>query len=89
MDWIATFFFIIPAVLVFYRMSVARTWQQTDRIPTWKQLIDYLRRDGEVIPLIGKRAYMGESFLDVPELGLVEFLGKDTVYQWGDKKVCW
>jgi len=89
LDYIATIMFIIPTALLFYRMWVSDTWVQTDRIPTWKQLINYLRRDNKVVPLIGKRAYMGESFLDVPELGLVEFLGKDTVYTWGDKKVCW
>jgi len=89
MDYIATILFIIPTALCFYRMSVSKTWIQTDKIPTWKQLINYLRRDNEVVPMVGKRAYTGESFLDVPELGLVEFLGKDTVYQWGDKKVCW
>lgn len=89
MDWIATLFFIIPLIIVFYRLSTAKTWIQTDYIPKWKQLVNYLRRDNEVVPLVGKRAYMGESFLDFKELGLMEFLGKDTVYTWGDKKVCW
>ena len=32
---------------------------------------------------------VGESFLDVPKLGLVEFLGKDCWYTWGDKKILW
>jgi hypothetical protein len=48
-----------------------------------------MRRDNEIIPLVGERAYPGESFLDVKELGLVEYLGKDCYYNWGDKKIVW
>jgi len=89
LDWITTIIFIIPTAFLLYRMWVADTMRQTERIPRWRQLVNYLRRDNKVIPLIGTRPYSGESFIDIPELGLVEFLGKDTVYQWGDKKICW
>lgn len=40
-----------------------------------------------MMPIFGDRAYPGESFLDVPDLGLIEFLGKDCYYNWGDKKI--
>lgn len=89
MDWISSFFFIIPLILCIYRMWVADTMLQTDRIPRWKQLVNYVRRDNKIIPLVGERAFPGESFLDIPNLGLMEFLGKDCVYSWGDKKVVW
>jgi len=56
-------------------------------MPKWKHLINYRRRDNEIVPIYGDRAYPGESFLDVPQLGLIEFLGKDCFYTWGDKKV--
>jgi len=67
-------------------MWVADTYINTDSIPIWKTLTTYLRRDNEAIPLVGERAFSGESFLDVPQLGLIETLGRDTVYTWGDKK---
>jgi len=89
LDWIAFFLMMIPWVIVLWRLIVTKSWYQADRIPAWKTLINYLRRDAEVIPIVGERAYSGESFLDVPYLGIMEFLGKDCVYTWGDKKVIW
>ena len=89
LDWIAIGLMILPWVITLYRLHVTQSWHQADRIPTWKTLINYLRRDNEIIPIIGERAYSGESFLDVPFLGLMEFLGKDCVYTQGDKKVIW
>lgn len=88
-DWLASIFFVVPYVFVVYRLYVTDSFRQADRIPIWKHLINYLRRDNEIIPLVGERAYPGESFIDVPELGLMEFLGKDCVYRQGDKKVVW
>ena len=87
LDWFATIFFILPFVFIMYRMSTTKSYLQVDKIPLWKQLMYYLRRDHEVVPLIGSRAYPGESFLDVPQLGLIEFLGRDTFYHYGDKKI--
>jgi len=88
-DWIAMGIMIVPYIFVLYRIKVTRCWNHVDKIPIWKHLINYLRRDNEVIPVVGERAYPGESFIDVEKLGLIEFLGKDCVYQWGDKKVVW
>jgi len=89
LDWFAMFFMAVPYIFVTYRVWVTKSWKQVDRLPTWKHLINYMRRDNQIVPITGDRAYPGESFLDVPELGLIEFLGKDCVYQWGDKKVLW
>lgn len=89
LDWIALILFTAPWIVTLYRIHVTRTWKHVDKLPLWKHLIDYMRRDNEVIPIIGERAYSGESFLDVKELGLIEYLGKDCYYTWGDKKIMW
>jgi len=58
-------------------------------LPKWKHLIKYLRRDNETVEVLGERAYPGESFVDVPLLGLIEYLGKDCYYNCGNKKYAW
>lgn len=82
-------FAVGSVIFLLYRLYVADTFKQTDKVGKGKHLINYLRRDNEVVPIYGKRAYPGESFIDVVGLGLVEFLGKDCFYTWGDKKVIW
>ena len=49
--------------------------------------MNFIRRDGIIVPLLGKRIFSGESFLEVPKVGLIEDLGKDTVFLWGRKKI--
>lgn len=88
-DWMGLFLMFMPYVFVMYRLHVTKSMKQADKLPTWKHLINYMRRDNTIIPITGERAYAGESFLDVEHLGLIEFLGKDCVYSWGDKKVMW
>jgi len=89
LDWIAMILMMIPWFIVLYRIYITRSWHQVDKIPIKKHLINYLRRDNVVIPVLGERAYPGESFIDVVHIGLIEFLGKDCVYNWGDKKIVW
>jgi len=81
--------FLGPWIYTLWRINTTNTWKHVDKLPTWKHLIDYMRRDNQIVPLIGERAYPGESFLDVKELGLIEYLGKDCFYNWGDKKIVW
>jgi len=88
-DYIGLLLMAVPSFVILYRLYTQRLWHHANRLPLWKHLIDYLRRDNEVIPIVGTRAYPGESFLDVKKLGLIEFLGKDCYYQWGDKKTMW
>ena len=76
----------LPNILVWQRIIASQTYKHVEKLPKWSHLIDYIRRDNQVIPIYGKRAYPGESFLDVPQLGLIEFLGRDCYYSWGDKK---
>ena len=77
------------SVFTFMRLFSTRSYYQADKPPKWATLINYMRRDNVTVPIHGQRAYPGESFLDVPHLGLVEFLGRDCYYQWGDKKYIW
>jgi len=86
-QWFGMLFMGVAVIFVFYRIYATRSWKQVDNIPKWKHLINYRRRDNEIVPIYGDRAYPGESFLDVQQLGLIEFLGKDCFYTWGDKKV--
>lgn len=86
-QWFGMLFMGVATIFVFYRIYNTRSWKQVDSLPKWKHLINYRRRDNEIVPIYGDRAYPGESFLDVPKLGLIEFLGKDCFYTWGDKKV--
>jgi hypothetical protein len=79
----------IPYVIVMLRLVNSRCLKQADRIPKWQHLIKYLRRDNETVEVLGERAYPGESFVDVPQLGLIEYLGKDCYYNSGDKKYAW
>lgn len=75
-----------PNILLWRRIYVSRTYKNIEICPKWKHLIEYNRRDNETVSIYGERAFPGESFLDVPGLGLIEFLGKDCFYTKGDKK---
>ena len=87
--WFGFIFTCAATIFLLYRLYVSNSFKHADKKSTWKHLINYLRRDNEVVPIYGTRAYPGESFIDVEGLGLVEFLGKDCFYTWGDKKVIW
>jgi len=88
-DYIGMFVLFLPFVILLYRMMSTNTYSLVEKIPKWKHFIAYMRRDNTIVPMIGNRTYPGESFLDVAKLGLVEFLGKDCWYTWGDKKILW
>lgn len=86
-DWIGVFTMCGGLFILLFCFSTSQTGMLYDTIPGNSAVINYIRRDGTIIPLLGKRVFAGESFLDVPRLGLVEDLGKDTVFLWGRKKV--
>ena len=86
-DWIGGFVLLLPWIITMYRLKTTATWELADKIPRNKSLMIYLRRDGHAIPVIGSRVYSGESFLEVPGIGLVEDLGKGCVFNFGDKKI--
>jgi hypothetical protein len=73
--------------ILLFVFGMSGTSLQYDTIPAGTAIINYIRRDGIIAPQLGKRIFSGESFLDVPRLGLVEDIGVDTVFLWGRKKV--
>lgn len=87
MDWVAIFMMVASLIVILFRFSMTNTGKQFDYLNPMQALINYIRRDGSVIPVVGTRVYSGESFLDIPRLGLIEDLGKDTVLSWGGKKI--
>ena len=87
MDWVALFMMGGAMFILLFCFGISGTGLQYDTIPPGTAVINYIRRDGIIVPLLGKRVFSGESFLDVPKLGIVEDVGKDTVFLWGRKKV--
>ena len=87
MDWVAIFMMCGGIFILYFVFGLSGTGLQYDSIPAGTAIINFIRRDGIIIPLLGKRIFSGESFLEVPKVGLIEDLGKDTVFLWGKKKV--
>lgn len=87
MDLVGVFMMGGAMFILLFMFGISQVGLQYDSIPPGTAIINYIRRDGTIIPLLGKRIFSGESFLDVPKLGLIEDLGKDTVFLWGKKKV--
>ena len=87
MDWVAVFMMAGGVFILLFVFGMSGTSLQYDTIPAGAAIINYIRRDGIIAPQLGKRIFSGESFLDVPRLGLVEDIGVDTVFLWGRKKV--
>lgn len=87
LNWIGIFFMFITPIMYLYHFKETKTFKLFNKVGKQQALIPFLRRDGNIIPVYGRRVYSGESFLDVYGLGLVEDLGKGTVHTWGDKKI--
>jgi hypothetical protein len=87
MDWIGAFMMMMAVVILIFIFGSSQTGLQYDSIPAGCAIVNYIRRDGMIVPLLGKRVFSGESFLDVPRIGLIEDFGKDTVFLWGKKKI--
>lgn len=89
LDWIGGFIMFLPFIIVMYFIIDGDMYLWVEKISKWKHRIAYMRRDNRVIPLAGKRIYASESFLEHHGLGLIEYLGKDCVLNWGKKKIVW
>jgi len=81
LDYIALFVMVIPTILLIYVMFEKRVIWFLEKVPKGKLLVMFLRRDGSVVPVLGTRAYPGESYIDVPRLGLIHDLG--NIYHLG------
>ena len=86
MDWIGWFMAIGGIFILLFTFGMSNTGTLYDTIPAGTSAIEFIRRDANIAVLLGKRIFAGESFLDVPKLGLIEDLGKDTVFLFGRKK---
>lgn len=87
MDWIGVFMMGGAMFILLFVFGLSQVGLQYDSIPAGTAIVNFIRRDGILVPLLGKRIFSGESFLEVPKVGLIEDLGKDTVLLWGKKKV--
>lgn len=87
MDWVGLIAIIGGVFVLLVAFPFSDTGLLYDTIPGGAAVIPFIRRDGNIIPLLGKRVFSGESFLDIPKLGLVEDLGQGTVFLWGRKKI--
>lgn len=81
-SWVMVLLFAAPLVILLYGLSSKRLFWLLDKLPPNKHLMLFLRRDGTCIPVLGNRPYPGESFLEIPKLGLIHDLGKGSVYHW-------
>jgi len=87
MDYVAIFMMGGAIFILLFVFGISETGKQYDTLPPGGALINFIRRDGHIVPLVGKRIYSGESFLEIPKLGLIEDLGANTVFTWGRKRV--
>ena len=85
LDWCALILMAVPSILFIYGMSDRKVTWLMEKVPKGKMLILFMRRDGDIVPVLGTRAYPGESFIDVPNLGLIHDLG--NVHRWGANNV--
>ena len=87
MDWIGVFMMGGAMFILLFVFGISQVGLQYDSIPPDTTVVNFIRRDGIIVPLLFKRIFSGESFLENPKVGLIEDLGKDTVFLWGKKKV--
>ena len=85
-NWLGIIFVMMALIGMTWRLFTSQSARQFDSLDKQSALLEYLRRDASAIDVIGTRVYSGESFLDVPKLGLIEDFGKDCVYSKGGKK---
>jgi hypothetical protein len=74
-DWFAIGLLVFPAIFMVYTLSSKRVLWFLEKIPKDKILVFFIRRNGDLVPVLGSRAYPGESFIDVPKLGLLHDIG--------------
>lgn len=87
MDWIGIFSMVGGFIVLLVVFPLSDTGRLYDSLPQGSCLIPYIRRDSTIAPLIGKRVFPGESFLEVKSAGIIEDLGVNTVLSWGRKRI--
>lgn len=86
-DWVGVFSMIGGFLILLIAFPFSDTGKLYDTLPPGTCCIPFIRRDNSIVPVIGKRVFPGESFLEVKQAGIIEDLGVDTVLLWGRKKI--
>jgi len=87
MDFIALFLLVAPTIILLYMIINKRLIWFMEKVPNNKMLIFFLRRDQDIVPVLGHRTYPGESFITVAKVGLLHDLGEDSVYRLAGNNV--
>lgn len=87
MDWTGVILMLMSPIGYILQLSRSQTLKRFDPVAKNQALVEFLRRDGISVDIIGKRVYSGQSFLDTDAVGLLEDLGKDCVHWKGGKKI--
>ena len=87
MYFVALFLLAAPTIILLYMITNKKLIWFMEKTPANKMLIFFLRRDQDIVPILGSRTYPGESFITVPKLGLIHDLGKDSVYRLAGNNV--
>lgn len=87
MDWVGLFAIIGGILILMIAFPFSDTGLLYDTLPAGACFMPFIRRDGTIAPVTGKRVFPGESFLEVKGAGIVEDLGVDTVLSWGRKRI--
>ena len=86
LHYISLIILVLPWIIDYATMKKEDTLHQTDKLPKWKTIIDFIDRNRDVHSVIADRPYHALSFLQCPGLGLIENKGKDSVLKKGSKK---
>ena len=87
MDFVAIFMMGGAIFILLFVFGISQTGSLYDTNPPGTSVVPFIRRDGHIVPLLFKRIFSGESFLEHPKVGLIEDIGKGTVFLWGRKKI--
>jgi hypothetical protein len=86
-DWMGIMMLGMASFILLFMFAPSDTGLLFDNIPAGTAVVPFIRRDGIIRPLLFKRIFSGESFLEHPRVGLLEDIGKGTVFLWGKKKI--
>jgi hypothetical protein len=86
-DWMGVAMMLMGVFMLLFMFGPSETGLLYDNIPSGTAVVPFIRRDGIIRPLLFKRIFSGESFLENSRVGLIEDIGKGTVFLWGKKKI--
>jgi hypothetical protein len=87
MDWVGLMAIIGGILIIYIAFPFSDAGMLYDTIPAGTSMIPYIRRDQTIVPILGKRVFPGESFLESRQIGVIEDIGVGSVLLWGRKKI--